>query len=68
MHHAVFLSRHQVACSQSNTRMWDGSTISSPHTHVFRDISRTDSFFFFFFFLLPTKSELIYQPKKARWT
>ncbi|CAI4847062.1 CCQ_1a_G0054720.mRNA.1.CDS.1 [Saccharomyces cerevisiae] len=61
-----FLGIKWLAANQTRG-MWDGSTISSPHTHVFRDISRTDSFFFFFFFLLPTKSELIYQPKKAHF-
>ncbi|CAI4842538.1 BBL_G0054850.mRNA.1.CDS.1 [Saccharomyces cerevisiae] len=44
-----FLGIKWLAANQTRG-MWDGSTISSPHTHVFRDISRTDSFFFFFFF------------------
>lgn len=44
-----FLGIKWLAANQTRG-IWDGSTISSPHTHVFRDISRTDSFFFFFIF------------------
>lgn len=43
--------------------------VQSPHrTPTFSGTFLGQTLFFFFFFLLPTKSELIYQPKKARWT
>ncbi|CAI4837983.1 BAQ_1a_G0055070.mRNA.1.CDS.1 [Saccharomyces cerevisiae] len=45
--------------------MWDGSTISSPHTHVFRDISRTYSFFFFFFCFPRNRNLSISQRKRV---
>ncbi|CAI5010173.1 AVN_HP_G0052240.mRNA.1.CDS.1 [Saccharomyces cerevisiae] len=61
-----FFSRHQVACSQSNTRNvgWKYNLLTA-HPRFPGHFS--DRLFFFFFFF-PTKSELIYQPKKARWT